>query len=115
MQTYSINNGKPKDHHLLNKSHTKPISFATRKWYVINDLNGVNYGGKNNNSPYNIKYETNVLKSNLCDYADAYILVTRTIIITGGNANSRVAFKNCAPFIECVLQINDDHIEATRF
>ena len=41
--------------------------------------------------------------------------MTGTRTTTGGDANSRVAFKNCAPFIECTLQINDEHIEQTRF
>ena len=77
---------------------------------------GPNYGVDNNGNgePQNVKYETKVLKSDLCDYADAYILVTGGIFITRGNANSRAAFKNCAPFIECSLQINDEHIETAE-
>ena len=42
----------------------------------------------------NVKFETEVLKPNLRDYSDAYILVTGDITATGGNANTRVAFKN---------------------
>ena len=47
------------------------------------------------------------LESSLCDYSDAYILVTRNINVTGGNANAKVAFKNCAPFEKCRTEIND--------
>ena len=57
-----------------------------------------------NGNDSNIKFETKVIKSNLCDYSDAYILVTGYITATGGNANTNVAFKNCAPFTGCVTQ-----------
>ena len=56
-----------------------------------------------------------MLRSNLCDYADAYILVTGRIEIVGGNANSRASFRNCGPFIKCTLRINYEHIEASNF
>ena len=52
----------------------------------------------------NVKFETEVLKSNLRDYSDAYILVTGDITATGGDANNRVAFENCAPFTKCITQ-----------
>ena len=51
---------------------------------------------------------------NLCDYSDAYILVTGNITATGGNANTKVAFKNCAPFTRCVAHINDEHVETAE-
>ena len=57
------------------------------------------------------KFETKVIKSNLCDYSDAYILVTGDITATGGDANTRVAFKNCAPFTKCITHINDEHVD----
>ena len=62
-----------------------------------------------------------MLKSNLCDYADAYILVKGAIKITGaGNddaakqADERdkgVVLKNCAPFTKCISRINNTHID----
>ena len=52
----------------------------------------------------NVKFETEVLKSNLRDYSDAYILVTGDITATGGDANTRVAFENCAPFTKYITQ-----------
>ena len=68
------------------------------------------YGEKNEDSA-TIKFETKVIKSNLCDYSDAYILVTGDITATGGDANTRVAFKNCAPFTKCKTHINDEHVD----
>ena len=52
-----------------------------------------------------------VIKSSLCDYSDACILATGDITATNGNADTRVAFKNCAPFKRCVAHINDEHVE----
>ena len=67
---------------LLNKSDTNSKYFATKRVYIINEENNTNYGvnkdtGENN--PDTIKYDTRVLKPNLCHYADAYILVDGTI------------------------------------
>ena len=65
-----------------------------------------------------------MLRSNLCDYADAYILVKGTITITvAGNdeaarqADERdkgIAFKNCAPFTKCISRINNKDIDNAR-
>ena len=84
--------------------------FARRKWYVINDQNNTDYGEGNEDST-TIKFETKIIKSNLCDYSDTYILVTGDIRAIGGNANTKVAFKNCAPFTKCVTHINDQHVD----
>ena len=86
------------------------MKLATRKWYVINDQNNTVYGEGNENGTI-VKFETQVIKSNLCDYSDAYILVTGNITATGGDANTRVAFKNCAPFTKCITHINDEHVD----
>ena len=58
-----------------------------------------------------------MLKSSLCDYSDAYILVKGRIPITGAGADAAarqaderykgVAFKNCAPFTNCISEINN--------
>ena len=84
--------------------------FATRKWYVINDQNNIDYGEGNEDST-TVKFETKVIKSNLCDYSDAYILVTGNITATGGDASTRVAFKNCALFTKWITHINDKHVD----
>ena len=61
-----------------------------------------------------------MLRSNLCDYADAYILVKGTITITGvgdddatkrlDERNKGMIFKNCAPFTKCISTINNADI-----
>ena len=95
---------------LLGDTNNESSKFATRKWYVINDQNNTDYGEGNEDST-TVKFETKVIKSNLCDYSDAYILVTGNITATGGDANTRVAFKNCAPFTKCITHINDEHVD----
>ena len=118
---------------LLNKSETDSRHFATKKWYIINDENNTNYGvnkdtGANNSDT--IKYDTRVLKPNLCDYADAYILVNGAIRLEAAGvgvdaaaiaadaaanaAAARLALKNCAPFTKCNLEINDEHVDTAE-
>ena len=63
-------------------------------------------------------YDTRALKPNLCDYADAYILVDGTIRTEAANtanaAATRLALKNCAPFTKCNLEINDEHTDTAE-
>ena len=81
--------------------------FATRKWYVINDQSNTNYGEGNENDT-TIKFQTKVIKSNLCDYSDAYILLTGDIADTRVDEDTRDAFKNCTPFTKRITHINDE-------
>ena len=102
---------------LSNKDDTDSKHFATKKWYIINDENNTNHGvnkdaGENN--PDTIKYDTRVLKPNLCDYAEAYILVDGTIRAAAAHANTRLALKNYAPFTKCNLEINDEHVDTAE-
>ena len=65
-----------------------------------------------------------MLRSNFCDYADAYILVEGTIIITGAGddvaarqADERdesITFKNCAPFVKCINRIHNTDIDTAE-
>ena len=95
---------------LLGDADNESSKFTTRKWYVINDQNITDYD-EGNQDCTTVKFETKVIKSNLCDYSDTYILVTGDITATGGDANTRVAFKNCAPFTKCITHINDEHVD----
>ena len=102
---------------LLDKIDTDSKHFATKKWYIINDENNTNSGVDKNtgaNNPDTIKYDTRVLKPNLCDYAEAYILVDGTIRAAAANANTRLTLKNCAPFTKCNLEINDEHVDTAE-
>ena len=63
-----------------------------------------------------------MLKSSLCDYSDAYILVKGTISINNtaaqgaaaNNTNKKVIFKNCAPFTNCISEINNTQIDNAK-
>ena len=102
---------------LLDKIDTGSKHFATKKWYIINDENNTNYGVNKDtgaDNPDTIKYNTRVLKPNLCDYAEAYILIDGTIRAAAANANTRLALKNCAPFTKCNLEINDEHVDTAE-
>ena len=64
-----------------------------KKWYIIDGESNGNYSQNDE-----IKFLTSSIESSLCDYSEAYILVTRNISATPNNAATQVVFKNCAPF-----------------
>ena len=76
----------------LNDPEKLNSKFGTRKWYIINDQNNGQFGIGNDNDS-TIKCETKVIKPNLCDYSDAYILVTGDIKVAAVGADTNVAFK----------------------
>ena len=86
---------------LIDDTSNQPSKFRTRNWVEINDESR---GAYNVNSQ--IKFKTTMLKSSLCDYSVAYILVKGTISVNNtaadgaaaNNTNKKVIFKNCAPF-----------------
>ena len=98
---------------LLNETDNESPKFATKKWYVINNQNNTEYG-EGNKDDSSIKFDTKVIKLSLWDYSDAYILITGDITATGGNANTNVAFKNCAIFTKCITYINDEHTDTAE-
>ena len=57
---------------------------------------------------YSIRFKTPMLRSNLCNYSDAYILVNCTITVTGNHPRDR---QNRPPFISCITRINGELIE----
>ena len=95
----------------------QPSKFRTRSWIEINDESK---GAYNVNSQ--IKFKTTMLKSSLCDYSDAYILVKGTITVNNttaqgaaaNNTNKKVIFKNCAPFTICISEINNTQIDNAK-
>ena len=98
---------------LLESTSDNFSKFRTRNWIEINDESRGNYANSD------IRFKTTMLRSNLCDYADSYILVKGTITITGYNAgeiqaderDKGVTFKNCAPFTKCISRINNTDID----
>ena len=103
---------------LLDNVLNQPSKFKTRNWVEINDESRGTYTGNS------IKFKTTMLRSNLCDYADAYTLVNGTITITGDGddygakrADERdkgIIFKNCAPFTKCISRINNTEIDNAK-
>ena len=91
---------------LLNDSSNEESKFATKKWYVIDSQTTK---GKYKQGD-TIKFETETIKSSLCDYSDAFILVTGNITVTANN-DTNVAFKNCASFSTCETVINDVFVD----
>ena len=95
----------------------QPSKFRTRNWIEINDESR---GVYNVNSQ--IKFKTTMLKSSLCDYSDAYILVKGTISVNNtaalgaaaNNTNKKVIFKNSAPFTNCICEINNTQIDNAK-
>ena len=94
---------------LLSDSSNEESKFATKKWYVIDSQTTK---GKYKQGD-TIKFETETIKSSLCDYSDAFILVTGNITVAANN-DTDVAFKNCAPFSTCTTKINDVFVEETN-
>ena len=104
---------------LIDDTSNQPSKFRAKDWVEINDESR---GVYNVNSQ--IKFKTTMLKSSLCDYSDAYILVTGKITITGAGADAAarqaderdkvVIFKNCAPFTNCRNEINNTQIDNTK-
>ena len=94
---------------LIDDESNQPSKFRTKNWVEIND------------ESRQIKFETAMLKSTLCDYSYEYILAKGKITITGAGddaairqADERdegVAFKNCGPFTNCISEINNTQIQ----
>ena len=82
--------------------------FVTRQYVKVNSLLDTNNENKS------IRFKTPMLRSNLCDYSDAYILVKGTITDAGNNLIDRqdgpLIFKNNAPFVSCITRINGELI-----
>ena len=94
---------------LLNDSNNENSKFAT--WYVIDsEAKGNNYLPNTE-----VNFLTSSLESIVCDYSDAYILVTGNITATGGDEYTKVAFKNRAPFEKCRTEINETFVDDAQY
>ena len=90
---------------LLKDSSNEHSKFAIKKWYVIDSQKTK---GKYEEGD-TIKFETEAIKSSLCDSSDVFILVTGTITVEADN-NTDVAFKSCATKINDVFVDKANHI-----
>ena len=99
---------------LLDTESNQPSKFRTRNWVEINDEARGTYSPNKQ-----IKFKTSMLRSSLCDYSDAYILVKGNITVNntaagGGDANNnnkKVIFKNRVPFTSYISKINNTQID----
>ena len=96
---------------LDNNLSSQSPKFRTKNWVKTNDESKESYSSNSD-----IRFKTKMLKSNLIDQADAYILVKGSKTITGAGANDSakqldernegVILKNCALFTKCISRIN---------
>ena len=98
---------------LLGATPNGVTRFITKKWIEVHDQSG---NAEDRYKPSKqITFKTSMLRSDLCDFSDAYIVVKATITVTGINNRSRknrpLAFKNNAPFISCISKINNTLID----
>ena len=69
-----------------------------------------------------VTFKTSMIRSNLCNYSDAYLLCKWTITIPNtaasgaavNNTNKKVIFKNCAPFTNCITEINNTQVDGAQ-
>ena len=99
-----------KIHNLLGPAHDEVPRFITKKWIEVQSQSGSTYS---TSKP--IRFKTSMLRSDLCDFSDAYVWVKGTITVTNPNNNAnfdrRLTLKNNAPFISCVSKINGEFVE----
>ena len=94
---------------LLDNAPNQPSKFRTKNWVEMH-VDDDGHGTYNTNSQ--IKFNTSMLKSSLCYYSDAYILVSGTAAVAElaarkGNNGIKAVFKNCVPFTDCISEINN--------
>ena len=101
------------DNEVALSASNKPSKFRTRNWVEINDdIRGAYPPNKR------IRFKTAMLRSNLCDYIDAYILVKGNITVNNtaaNNAAKKVIFKNCVLFTNCISKINNTRIDNAEY
>ena len=102
---------------LSEDNESKKLSrFVTIEYVKVNSLSNTYNENKS------IRFKTPMLRSNLCDYSDAYILVKATITVTAAGVNnnannirdkrnSPLILKNNAPFVSCITKTNGELIE----
>ena len=99
----------------LDNAPNQATKFWTKNRVEKNDEECGTYNTNNQ-----IIFKTSMLRSSLCNYSDAYILVSGTITVTVLEADRRnddiqVVFKSCGPFTNCISQINNTQIVNAKY
>ena len=103
---------------MSNDESNQPSKFRTRNWVKTNDEIRGEYSPNKQ-----IRFKAAMLRSSLCDYSYAYILVEGNISVNNtatdgaaaNNTNKKVIFKNCAPFTNCISKINNTEIDNAEY
>ena len=111
--TYKMEYDKINNLLLSEDNESEKLSkFVTREYVRVNSLSNTYNENKS------IRFKTPMLRSNLCDYSDAYILVKGTITVTAPGTNNirdkrnrPLILKNNVPFVSCITRINGELIE----
>ena len=96
---------------LLGNIPDKVPRFITKKWIEVDDQPGKTY-----NTNKQVRFKTSMVRSDLCDYSDAYIVVKGNVTVSADERdrdeiNRQVILKNNAPFISCISKINGVLVE----
>ena len=100
-----------KNTNLLGNIPDKVPTFITKKCIEVHNQSGESY-----NTNKQMRFKTSMLRSGLCDYSDAYIVVKGIFIVSvderdRDEMNRQVILKNNAPFISCISKINGVLVE----
>ena len=102
-----------KINNLLGSESENLSKFVTREYVRVNSLSNTYNENKS------IRFKTPMLRSDLCDYADAYILVNGMITVAGNQPRERqnkpVILKNNAPFVSCITRVNGESIHMPMY
>ena len=100
------------EHYKISKvlNYSTISKFVKRKWVKVNDLLGSQYSANKN-----MRFKTTMVRSDLYDYSDEYIVVKRVIAVEDTNVNHRadkkVTLNNNSPFRSCISKINKPFID----
>ena len=99
-----------KINNLLGDPTDKVPRFVTKKWIEIHPQSTKDF-----KTSKEIKFKTSMLRSDLCDYSEAYVWVKGDVVADNanndGNFNRKFVFKNNAPFMSCISKINGKFVE----
>ena len=103
---------------LLDNTPNQPTKFRTKNCVEINDKSRGTY-----NTNGQIRFKTSMLRSCLCDYSSAYILVKGTVTVANtaaadadtNNTNKKFIFKICVPCTSCITKINNTQIDDAQY
>ena len=97
---------------LLGNTSNKVSRFITKKWIEVHDQSGNAENRYNPNKQ--IRFKISMLRSDLCDYSDAYIVVKGKFIVTSPDNDvydKKLAFKYNVSFTSCISKINNTLID----